>query len=76
MIHRPIFFISFVSLLQLRETKVNSLASEPQRALLGYITVGKETISRAEEELLSKVSRMFKSYALIRFNPVTLLARL
>lgn len=29
--------------------------SEPQRALLGYISTTQEVISRAEEELMTKV---------------------
>lgn len=42
-------------LFQLKEARINSVASEPQRALLGYISAAQESIRIAEEELLTKV---------------------
>ncbi|XP_055324815.1 talin-2 isoform X2 [Sitodiplosis mosellana] len=38
----------------LKETRINSVHSEPQRALVGYISAGREAIRIAEEELLTK----------------------
>lgn len=42
--------------LQIKEARISSVLSEPQRALLGFITSGQETIFRAESDLMSKVS--------------------
>ncbi|XP_037034773.1 talin-2 isoform X2 [Bradysia coprophila] len=39
----------------LKEARISSVLSEPQRALLGYISSGQEAISRAETELMTKV---------------------
>lgn len=44
----------------MKETRINSVASEPQRALLGYISAAQEQIRVAEEELLTKVSKFRK----------------
>lgn len=44
----------------MKETRINSVASEPQRALLGYISAAQEQIRVAEEELLTKVSKIEK----------------
>lgn len=40
---------------QLKETRISSVMTEPQRALYGYISAGQEIITRAEEELLTRV---------------------
>lgn len=43
--------------LQTQEVQTTSVhLTEPQRALLGYISAGQEAISRAGEELRTKVS--------------------
>lgn len=41
--------------------------SEPQRALLSYISAGQEVITRAEEELLTKVIDFFSCFIHFRF---------
>lgn len=40
----------------MKEARISSVLSEPQRALLGYISSGQEAISRAETELMTKVT--------------------
>lgn len=50
--------VKFFRLFQLKETRINSVASEPQRALLSYISTAQEQIRIAEEELLTKVSKI------------------
>lgn len=47
--------------LQLKEARISSVLSEPQRALLGFISSGQEAISRAETELMTKVKLYFYS---------------
>ncbi|XP_053676169.1 talin-2 [Anopheles nili] len=39
----------------LQQTRVSSVLSEPQRALLGYISAGQDALNRAEKDLESKV---------------------
>lgn len=52
------FFVS--PLLQTQEIQTTTVhLTEPQRALLGYISAGQEAISRAEKELTTKVSFYF-----------------
>lgn len=41
---------------QSKEVRISSVnLTEPQRALLGYISAGQEVLSRADEELRTKV---------------------
>lgn len=49
--------------LQLKEARISSVLSEPQRALLGFISSGQEAISRAETELMTKVKISFFQFA-------------
>lgn len=46
---------------QLKEARISSVLSEPQRALLGYISSGQEAIARAETELMTKVKLLLNS---------------
>ncbi|XP_035914111.1 talin-2 isoform X3 [Anopheles stephensi] len=39
----------------LQQTRISSVLSEPQRALLGYISAGQEALNRAEKDLETKV---------------------
>lgn len=48
------FFNPFGS--QLQQTRVSSILSEPQRALLGYISAGQEAIEKAERDLETKAT--------------------
>lgn len=39
----------------MQQTQVTSILSEPQRALLGTITVGQQVITTVERELMTKI---------------------
>lgn len=39
----------------MKETRISTIMTEPQRALMSYINTTQEVITRAEEELLTKV---------------------
>ncbi|KAL1396890.1 hypothetical protein pipiens_010173 [Culex pipiens pipiens] len=39
---------------QLQQTRISTVLSEPQRALVGYISAGQDAINKAEEDLKSK----------------------
>lgn len=46
----------FIYFFQSKEVRISSVnLTEPQRALLGYISAGQEVLSRADEELRTKV---------------------
>lgn len=46
----------FSSPSQLQQTRVSSILTEPQRALLGYISAGQEAISKAERDLETRAT--------------------
>lgn len=48
------------TLLQSKEVRISSVnLTEPQRALLGYISAGQDVLIRADEELRTKVINYF-----------------
>lgn len=51
-----ILTIQSLYIFQSKEVRISSVnLTEPQRALLGYISAGQEVLSRADEELRTKV---------------------
>lgn len=47
--------LNMFSVFQVKEARISSVLSEPQRALLGYISAGQDAVSRAESDLMTKV---------------------